>query len=145
MIVNRSYAEQRPDLVITDIRMPVMDGVALIREIRKQDRSVPIVVMTEPDQANDLLPCFSLGVDKYVVKPLSSETLLNALTACAHHLRVEAQLFETLSESRIRQQELIEKHEQLELLIEGGQLGTWSWQIGDGRTLLNERYCCLSH
>lgn len=139
----RSYAEQRPDLVITDIRMPVMDGVALIREIRKQDRSVPIVVMTEPDQANDLLPCFSLGVDKYVVKPLSSETLLNALTACAHHLRVEAQLFETLSESRIRQQELIEKHEQLELLIEGGQLGTWSWQIGDGRTVLNERYSAI--
>ena len=104
---------------------------------------MPIVVMTDPDQANDLLPCFSLGVDKYVVKPLTSENLLNALTECAHHLRVESQLTEILSESRNRPQELSEKHEQLKLLIEGGQIGTWSWQIGDGRTLLNGRYSAM--
>ncbi|MDD2466444.1 MAG: PAS domain S-box protein [Desulfobulbus sp.] len=133
----RAHAAHRPNIIITDIRMPVMDGITMIREIRASDQSVPIVVMTAFDQSEYLVSCINLGVDKYVVKPLIGPSSLQALTECAKRLRVEAQLAAALSETRDKEQRLKKKNEELELLIKGGQLGTWSWHIKTGRAECN--------
>ena len=60
-----------PNIIITDINMPVMDGYALIKELRSRVNTmfVPIVVLSSRDTAEDKLKGFSYGTDDYITKP----------------------------------------------------------------------------
>ena len=95
------FRAHHPDIIITDILMPVMDGLTMAAEIRQLDLKVPIVMLTAFEQANYLMRSIEIGIDKYVTKPISVSQLLNSLLDCAHRLRVERQLQE--SEERFRQ------------------------------------------
>jgi signal transduction histidine kinase len=81
-----------PHIVITDILMPVMDGLAMAQEIRHMDPGVPIIVTTAFEQTDYLMRSIEIGVDKYVTKPIDSGCLNAALLECAHRLRAEEQL-----------------------------------------------------
>lgn len=71
-------AESLPDLVITDIRMPVMDGYALSRQLRSAAYTslIPIVFLTAKDDIADRISGFRAGVDAYLTKPFEPEELL---------------------------------------------------------------------
>lgn len=71
-------AESLPDLIISDIRMPGMDGYALVRNLRSSPRSrlVPIVFLTAKDDTADRITGFRTGVDAYVTKPFETEELV---------------------------------------------------------------------
>src|SRR6185503_7713065 len=71
-------AEALPDLIISDIRMPGMDGYALVRNLRASPRSrlVPIVFLTAKDETADRITGFRTGVDAYVTKPFEPEELV---------------------------------------------------------------------
>lgn len=86
------FREHRPQLVITDILMPVMQGLEMAAEIRKLDGDVPIVVITAFEQTDYLMRSIEIGVDKYVTKPIVIDRLRTALLSCAHRLRAEEQL-----------------------------------------------------
>jgi signal transduction histidine kinase len=86
------FRAARPSLVVTDIEMPEMDGLAMAGEIRRLDPNVPIVVTTAFEQVDYLRRSIDAGVDKFVSKPVDVEKLESALVACAHHLRAEALL-----------------------------------------------------
>jgi len=81
-----------PDIVVTDILMPVMDGLTMSYEIRKIVLSVPIIVVTAFEETNYLKLAINIGIDKYVTKPVNSYMLLECLLECAHRLRAEEQL-----------------------------------------------------
>ena len=63
-------ASERPDLVILDIMLPVLDGIETCKEIRKQS-NVPIIMLTAKDQEIDKVLALELGADDYVTKPFS--------------------------------------------------------------------------
>ena len=71
-------AEALPDLIISDIRMPGMDGHALVRNLRASPRSrlVPIIFLTAKDETADRIAGFRTGVDAYVTKPFETEELV---------------------------------------------------------------------
>ena len=71
-------AESLPDLIISDIRMPGMDGYALARNLRSAPRTrlVPIVFLTAKDDLADRITGFRTGVDAYITKPFESEELI---------------------------------------------------------------------
>lgn len=71
-------AEALPDLIISDIRMPGMDGYALVRNLRAAPRTrlVPIVFLTAKDETVDRITGFRTGVDAYVTKPFEPEELV---------------------------------------------------------------------
>ena len=71
-------AESLPDLIISDIRMPGMDGYALARNLRSAPRTrlVPIVFLTAKDDLADRIAGFRTGVDAYITKPFESEELI---------------------------------------------------------------------
>ena len=81
-----AFERTKPDLVITDMSMPVMDGLALTQEIRRVSK-VPIIVLsvraTEPVKVNAL----DAGADDYVIKPFNMPELLARVRA---QLRREA-------------------------------------------------------
>lgn len=71
-------AETVPDLVVSDIRMPGMDGYQLARQLRGSPRTalVPIVFLTAKDETADRIEGFRAGVDAYLTKPFEPEELI---------------------------------------------------------------------
>src|ERR1051326_1280294 len=71
-------AESLPDLIISDIRMPGMDGYALARNLRSAPRTRlwPIVFLTAKDDLADRITGFRTGVDAYITKPFESAVLV---------------------------------------------------------------------
>lgn len=86
------FRTRLPDIVITDILMPVMDGLTMAAEMRRVRRNLPIIVTTAFEQTDFLLRSIDLGVDKYVVKPVNTMQLHGRLLECAKQLQVDAQL-----------------------------------------------------
>jgi DNA-binding NarL/FixJ family response regulator len=83
--------KSRPaQIVITDIHMPRMDGLAMAREIRRLDPLVLMVVTTAFEQTEYLAQAITIGIDHYVLKPLTIQRLEFALLTCAHRLRITA-------------------------------------------------------
>lgn len=76
----------QPDLILTDLAMPVMDGFDLISRVRRQ-QTTPIVVLSVRGSESDKIRALDLGADDYVVKPPSVPELLARLRA---HLRRNA-------------------------------------------------------
>lgn len=111
------FRDERPSLVITDIEMPGLNGLAMVEEVRRQDLDVPIVVITAFEQVNYLKRAIDAGVDKFVTKPVDVDRLEAVLAACAHRLRADALL------ARERERELsmreLSKREALGLLAAG--------------------------
>lgn len=75
---------ERPDLVLMDCRMPVMDGIAATAEIRLQERALglprlPILALTAADAESDRAACLAAGMDRVIGKPFTREQLLQAL------------------------------------------------------------------
>jgi DNA-binding NarL/FixJ family response regulator len=70
-------AESLPDLIISDIRMPGMDGYQLVKNLRSNARTrlVPIVFLTAKDEITDRIAGFRTGVDAYLTKPFEPEEL----------------------------------------------------------------------
>ncbi len=70
-----------PTVILLDIKMPRMDGIELL-EIIKQDeklKSIPIVMLTSSREEPDLIKCYELGVNAYVVKPVDFNDFLHAV------------------------------------------------------------------
>ncbi len=70
-----------PDLVITDLRMPNVDGVELCRTIRKKDLGIPIIVLSVRNEERNKVEALDAGADDYVTKPFSRDELLARVRA----------------------------------------------------------------
>lgn len=69
----------RPDLVLLDLSMPVMNGLDALREIKKKLPEVQVVVLTVSDDETNLLEAIKAGADGYLLKHLNSQAFLKAL------------------------------------------------------------------
>jgi len=100
------YKEHQPDLIITDISMPVMDGISMVRAIRQTDTHTPIMINSAFSEQSYLLESIYLGVDRYTVKPIRQDEFLDALYFMLTKLENERQaaLFE-----KIKRQEEVNK------------------------------------
>jgi DNA-binding response OmpR family regulator len=73
-------ASERPDLIIMDIMLPVLDGIEACKEIRRSS-GVPIIMLTARDQEIDKVLALELGADDYVTKPFSLHEFLARIKA----------------------------------------------------------------
>lgn len=81
-----AYLQEHPDLIITDIKMPVMDGLTMIKKIRQVDDSIPIVIITAFDDVTFLKTSIELHVDQYISKPINPLLLLSILNKLASNI-----------------------------------------------------------
>lgn len=70
------YAAERPDLLVTDVMMPQVDGFALIETLRKTDARLPIIVLTARTDTDDVVRGLQLGANDYLRKPFSMRELV---------------------------------------------------------------------
>jgi len=70
-----------PEIVLMDLRMPVMDGVAALREIKASNPQVQVLVLTTYDSDADILPAIEAGATGYLLKDTSREDLYAAIRA----------------------------------------------------------------
>ncbi len=88
------FQKQHIDIVITDILMPVMDGLTMSELIKSEKPGTPIVITTAFEETRYFHRAIDIGVHQYVNKPINAEMLERALLKCAHTLRAEAALRE---------------------------------------------------
>jgi len=67
---------QAPDLVLLDVMLPVMDGFAVLQEIRKTDKLTPVIMLTAREEEQDKILGLEIGADDYIVKPFSVRELM---------------------------------------------------------------------
>lgn len=101
------YKKHLPDIVISDIQMPNMNGIEMAKEIKKLNPKQNIIFITAFNENNLLLEAINLGIDKYIIKPiLSLESLLNPIDTICKVLSYDTKL---KIEERIEAMELILK------------------------------------
>lgn len=128
--------KEKPDIVITDIRMPFMDGLELSQLIKKEFPAMKIIILSGHEEFQYAKSAIGIGVEEYLLKPISSEDLLRELAKTADKIREERsrenEMAMELSESsELREMEKREFFNQLvcsdlsmvELLERGRKLG----------------------
>ena len=79
---------QTPDLILMDIRLPVMDGWEAMRRIKiiPETQSIPIIALTAHAMAGDMEKCLDAGCDDYDTKPIDLPRLLEKMQALLNNL-----------------------------------------------------------
>ncbi|RLB56544.1 MAG: response regulator [Deltaproteobacteria bacterium] len=74
----RKLADDRFDLIITDINMPIMDGLKLVQRIRVDDihKDVPIIIITTEGSSEDRARAMALGANAYITKPIQAPQVI---------------------------------------------------------------------
>ncbi|MDY0300382.1 MAG: diguanylate cyclase [Trichlorobacter sp.] len=86
------FCEKRPDIVLTDIMMPVMNGLEMCREIRKIDKDSQLIVLTAYSDTENLLECIDIGINQYVQKPVEFAKLARAIETCSNYTLLKRRL-----------------------------------------------------
>jgi DNA-binding response OmpR family regulator len=79
--------EKKPDLIILDLMLPVMDGYEVCRELRNEGNRTPIIMLTAKNQEIDKVLGLELGADDYVTKPFSLRELMARVKAVMRRTR----------------------------------------------------------
>lgn len=100
-----SFRKHQPDIVVSDVRMPEMDGLDMVDAIKHERPATPVIMTTAFNEADYFLKAIDIGVDKYVMKPVRVDSLVDAIDRSAkalqaeRSLRLAATVFDTATEA----------------------------------------------
>lgn len=81
-----AFEKHRPDMIISDIDMPGMNGLEFIKSIRESDQFIPVIILTAYKTENFLLEALNLHIDRYIIKPITLDQMISAITESAQRL-----------------------------------------------------------
>jgi len=82
------FKAERPSLVLTDIKMPIMDGIEVLKEIKKVDAHAEVIVITGHGDMDLAIQALNLDATDFINKPLQREALEQALSRAAERLAI---------------------------------------------------------
>ena len=80
------------DLIISDINMPNMNGIEMVRNIRKVNQDIPIIIISAHSDSNYFIETIKLGIDGYILKPIEIKQLLSLLMKIIDKLKLQKDL-----------------------------------------------------
>jgi len=80
------FLKEKPNFIITDFKLPIIDGLELTNFIRKIDRHIPIIVVSAYTEKDSLLEFTSMNLIKYLTKPIDFQQLNSLLEKCAKEI-----------------------------------------------------------
>ncbi|RZM23330.1 MAG: response regulator, partial [Pedobacter sp.] len=124
-------AEQIPDMVLSDIMMPVMDGKAMLEQIRKYEKTsrLPVIFLSARAGEEARIDGLEAGADDYLVKPFSAAELLTKVRAQIH-------ISKTRGEAELQLEQV---NNTLQLAIQAGSMGIWQTDLNTGSLKISER------
>ncbi len=78
--VNHCQGNEQIDLVLMDIKMPIMDGLEATKQIKKRSPELPIIVISAYNLPEDKQKAFDAGCDDFLAKPYQAESLIRIIT-----------------------------------------------------------------
>jgi len=75
----KKFKKFSPDIVITDIMMPIMDGLEMSKQIKEVSKNTPVIILSAYSEKERLLKAIDVGIDKYVIKPIDMDELFVVL------------------------------------------------------------------
>ena len=94
--------DTNPDIVITDIKMPFMDGLELCKVLKEQMPWIGIIVLSSYDEFEYARQCIQLGVREYLLKPINASDLREVLDKVSTQLKAERKTLEHAASLRAR-------------------------------------------
>lgn len=90
----KKFKKYKPDIVITDIMMPVMDGLSMAKEIKHISKQTPIVILSAFSEKEKLLEAIDVGIDKYLIKPIDPDELIKTLQLLSKEMLSQSDIVE---------------------------------------------------
>lgn len=88
----KKFKSFKPDIIITDIMMPVCDGLDMTIKIKKLDGNIPIIVLSAHSDKEQLLKAIDIGINKYFIKPFDPEEVIEHINKIAPFLNKKRQV-----------------------------------------------------
>ncbi len=88
----KKFKKFKPDIVLTDIMMPILDGLEMSKEIKKLSKETPIIVLSAFSERDRLLKAIDIGIDKYLIKPIDPDELMSTIEIVIKNLNLVDQL-----------------------------------------------------
>ena len=88
----KKFKSFKPDIIITDIMMPVCDGLDMTIKIKKLDGNIPIIVLSAHSDKEQLLKAIDIGINKYFIKPFDPEEVIEHINKIAPSLNKKRQV-----------------------------------------------------
>ena len=108
----QKYKAHKPDIIITDIQMPKLNGLDMIETIRKDDSCIPIIITSAFNETDKLLRAIELKVDAYLTKPIDMHELLHKIEKLTRSKFLEQEVNELqyirAKQSALKYQKLLE-------------------------------------
>lgn len=86
------FNKYEPDIVLTDVCMPIMDGIRMAGEIRALNANANIIVITARSDTRFLMEAIKIGINRYVLKPIDNKKLSEAIEDCIARINLERQV-----------------------------------------------------
>lgn len=93
------YYEKTPQIIISDIAMPNLNGIEFIRKVRNENIQIPIILLTAHADVDYLLPAANLNIQSYIVKPINIRQLKEVLFNAVEILNINSNIYVKITHS----------------------------------------------
>jgi PAS domain S-box-containing protein len=104
------YHKHKPDIIISDIKMPVMDGLSMSSRIKETDPRAKIILTTAHSDMEYFIQSIEIGINQYILKPIDREKLYAAINSCKDQVMLEREV-ENQNQKLRKTNEILTLHE----------------------------------
>jgi signal transduction histidine kinase len=125
------YKSEKVDLILSDIVMPEMSGIDMLREIRKEDEEIPVLILSAFAETEFFIETTKLGIDGYILKPMDIRSMLVTFekTVDKINLKKENELYQTNLEKKV-QEEVAKRQKSEQMMLAQAKHAAMGEMIG---------------
>ncbi|MFW6138851.1 MAG: sigma-54-dependent transcriptional regulator [Spirochaetota bacterium] len=98
----KEFSENTPDLIVTDVRLPGMDGIEFMEKVKKMDTGIPFIIFTGYGSIDHAVDSMKKGAFDYLTKPIKIENLIQSIERALSYIKVSKSTTELKSEFKVR-------------------------------------------